>query len=108
MELEQQTCVDSNRVHEPDNDCPERISGLEALIEGAPSLPERKMIWHRTFEAVLDGTREGLNPMVCDSGRRLRSMTELLARIEELKGLKGQMEAVEMSITKAVRDGTLS
>ena len=36
-----------------------------------------------------------------------KSMAELHARIEELDGLKGQMEAVGMSITNAVSDGTL-
>ena len=108
MELEQQTSVDSNIVHEPDNDCPERISGLQALLEGAPSLPERRLSWHHTFETVLDGTREGSIPIVCDGGRRLKSTTELHARMEELERLKDQMDAVGMSIVQAVGDGTLS
>ena len=38
---------------------PDRISGLQALLEGAPVLPEYKLSWHRAFEKLLDGTREG-------------------------------------------------
>ena len=40
-------------------DCLDRISGLQALLEGAPALPERKLSWHRAFEKLLDATREG-------------------------------------------------
>jgi len=47
-------------------DSPERISGLQALLEGEPPLPERKWLWHSALERLLDGTREGSNPMVCD------------------------------------------
>ena len=59
VELEQQTYADSNIVHEPATDCPGRISGLQALLEGAPSPPDRKMLWHRTLEELLDGIRDG-------------------------------------------------
>ena len=66
VELEQQTYADSNIVHEPTTDCSERISGLQALLEGAPPLPERKLLWHCALEKLLDGTREGLNPVLGD------------------------------------------
>ena len=66
VELEQQTYADSNIVHEPGTDCPESISGLQALLKGAPPLPERKLLWHCALEQLLDGTRDGSNPMVGD------------------------------------------
>src|SRR5258706_16360169 len=59
VELEQQTYADSNTVHEPATDCPERIAGLQALLEGAPTLPDRKLLWHHALEELLDGTRDG-------------------------------------------------
>ena len=59
VELEQQTYVDGSRVHELGADYPERISGLQALLEGAPPLPERKLLWHCALEKLLDGTRDG-------------------------------------------------
>ena len=40
-------------------DCLDSISRLRVLLEGAPVLPERKLSWHRAFEKLLDGTREG-------------------------------------------------
>ena len=61
IELEQQTYADRNRFHEPATDCPERISGLQALLEDAPLLPDRKLLWHRALEELLDGTRDGLD-----------------------------------------------
>ena len=64
VELEQQTYADSKIVHEPGTDSPERISGLQALLEWAPPLPERKLLWHCALDKLLDGTREGSNPMV--------------------------------------------
>ena len=59
IELEQQTSANSNIVHESAADCPERISGLRALLENAPPLPDRKMLWHCALEEILDGTRDG-------------------------------------------------
>ena len=59
IELEQHTYADGTMVHEPATDCPDRISGLQALLEGAPPLPDRKLLWHRTLEELLDGTRDG-------------------------------------------------
>ena len=50
---------DSNIVHELATDCPARIAGLQALLEGAPPLPDSKLLWHRTLEELLDGTRDG-------------------------------------------------
>ena len=50
---------DSSIVHEPTTNCPERITGLQALLEGAPPLPDSKLLWHRTLEKLLDGTRDG-------------------------------------------------
>ena len=44
-------------------DCLESISGLQALLEDAPALPERKMSWHCALEKLLDGTREGEVPI---------------------------------------------
>ena len=41
----------------------ESISGLQALLEDAPPLPERKMLWHCALEKLLDGTREGEVPI---------------------------------------------
>jgi hypothetical protein len=66
VELEQQMYADSNIVHEPGTDCPERISGLQVLIEGAPPLPERKLLWHCALEKLLDGTRDGSTPILGD------------------------------------------
>ena len=66
MELEQQTYADGNIAHEPGTDYPERISGLQALLEGAPLLLERKLSWHCALEKLLDGTREGSNSMAGD------------------------------------------
>ena len=59
VELEQKTYDDGNIVHEPATDCPGRIAGLQALLEGAPSLPDSKLLWHRALEKLLDGTRNG-------------------------------------------------
>ena len=50
---------DSHIVHEPAIDCPKRISGLQALLEGAPPLPDSKLLWHHTLGELLDGTRNG-------------------------------------------------
>ena len=60
VELEQQTYADSNVVHEPATNCPERISGLRALLDGAPPLLDSELLWHRALEKLLDGTRDGL------------------------------------------------
>ena len=35
---------------------PDRIAGLQALLEGAPSLPDSKLLWHCTLKELLDGT----------------------------------------------------
>ena len=58
--------ADSHIVHEAATDVSERISGLQVLLEGAPPLPERKLLWHCALEKLLDGTREGLNPILGD------------------------------------------
>ena len=63
VELEQNMYADSNIAHEPGADCPERISSLQALLEGAPPLPERKLLWHCALEKLVDGTRDGSNPV---------------------------------------------
>ena len=55
--------ADSTIAHRPGADFPERISGLQVLLEGAPVLPERKMLWHCALEKLLDGTRKGSNPV---------------------------------------------
>ena len=99
--------ADSNIVLEPATDCPERISGLQALLEGAPPLPERKQLWHSAIEKLLEGTQEGSNPMVGDWNCGLKSAAELHARAEELLSLKDQMQALGTSIAKAVSDGHL-
>ena len=65
VELEQKMYFDSNVIHQPGADCPERISGLQALLEGAPP-PERKLLWHCALEELLDGTRDGPNPIPGD------------------------------------------
>jgi hypothetical protein len=44
--------ADSNIVHEPVTDFPERISGLQELLKGAPPLPERKLWWHCALEML--------------------------------------------------------
>ena len=59
VELEQKLYDDSNIVREPATDCPEKISGLQALLEGTPPLPDSKLLWHRALEELLDGTRNG-------------------------------------------------
>ena len=69
VELEQQMYADSNPLDDPATDCPERISGLQALLEGAPPLPDSKLMWHRAFEELLDGTRDGSKrPWVIEIG----------------------------------------
>jgi len=60
VELEQRTYADRSIVHELGTDRSERISGLQVLLEGAPPLPEHKLLWHCTIEKLLDGTRQGL------------------------------------------------
>jgi len=107
VELEQRTYADANIVHEPDTDYPERISGLQALLEGAPPLPEHKLLWHCALEKLLDGTREGSSPMVRDGNCGLKPTAELHTRVEELESLKDQVQAVKMSIAKAVSEGPL-
>jgi hypothetical protein len=99
--------ADSSIVHKPVTDSLERISGLQALLKGAPPLPERKLLWHCALEKLVDGTQEGLNPMVGDWDRRLTSTAELHARVEELERLKGQMQTTGISIAKAVSDRSL-
>ena len=63
MELEQNMYTESIIAHGPGADCLRRISGLQALLEEAPPLPERKMLWHCALEKLLDGTREGSHPV---------------------------------------------
>ena len=50
---------DSNMVHKSATNCPERIAGLQALLEGPPPLPDSKILWHRALGELLDGTRNG-------------------------------------------------
>jgi hypothetical protein len=64
VELEQQMYADSNIIYEHSTDCPESITGLQALLEWDPPLPERKLLWHSAFENLLDGTRNGSNPVL--------------------------------------------
>jgi len=66
VELEQQTYADGDIVHAPATDCLDRIAGLQALLEGAPPLPDQKLLWHCALEKLLDGTRDGSNPVVGD------------------------------------------
>ena len=63
LELEQNMYADSIIAHRPGADCSERISGLQGLLEGAPPLPESNLLWHCTLEKLLDGTRDGSNPV---------------------------------------------
>ena len=53
--------VDSNITHKPGANCPGRVSGLQALLEGAPPLPQSKLMWHGTLERLLGDTRDGPN-----------------------------------------------
>ena len=55
--------ADSNIAQGPGADCPKRISGLQVLLEGAPPLPTLRLSWHCTLEKLLDGTRDGSNPV---------------------------------------------
>ena len=58
-------------------DCPGRISGLQALLEGAPSPPDCKLLWHRAIEELLDGTRDGSkHPWTLKSKTKLNGRTE--------------------------------
>jgi len=98
--------ADNNIFHEPGTDCPERITGLQALLEGAPPLPDHKLLWHCALEKLLDGTREGSSQMVGDWNCGLRPTAELHTRVEELETLKDQVQAVKTSIAKAVSDET--
>ena len=49
----------SNKPHEPATDRQERVSGLQALLKGAPPPLESNLLWHLALEKLLDGTREG-------------------------------------------------
>ena len=90
IELERQMYVDCNRVHEPATDCPEyRISGLEALLEGAPVLPDPKLLWHHALEELLDGTRDGLKHSYRGS---LRSETKINGRTAQSNRRAGEVE----------------
>ena len=60
--IERQTYVESMQFANG-TDCLESISALQALLEDAPPLPERKMSWHCAFEKLLDGTRDGEVPI---------------------------------------------
>jgi hypothetical protein len=80
--------ADSNIVHEPVTDCPERISGLEALLKQAPPLPECKLLWHCALEKLLDGTQNGSNP----NDGRLRSETKTSSRTTRSSGSTGETE----------------
>ena len=82
--------------------------GLQALLEGAPPLPERKLLWHCALETLLDGTRDGLNPVLSDEILDLITTIELHSRMEELETLKGRMKTAAMSIGKAVSDRTIN
>ena len=94
--------ADSNIVHEPAADSPERISGLQALLKNVPPLPDCKLLWHRALEELLVGTRDGSKRLLSDRGRGLNSTAELHTRIEELEKLNTQVQAVKMSTTNAV------
>ena len=87
VELEQQTYADSIVVHEPATNCPERISGLQALLEGAPPLLDSNLLWHRALEKLLDGTRDGLkHPW------QLRSETKIDGRTARSNRRAGKVE----------------
>ncbi len=92
IELEQQTYADSNIVHEPATDSPERISGLQALLEHAPPPPDRKLLWHRALEELLDGTRDGSR-----LPERLRSETKIGDRTEHSNRRTGKVERSDAS-----------
>ena len=98
--------ADGSTFHEPATDFPERISSLQALLEGAPPLPDCKLLWHHALEGLVDGTRNGSKHTLGDRDRRLKPMAELHTRIEELETLKNHMQAVGMSITNAVSERT--
>ena len=87
IELEQQTYADSNVVHEPSADFLNRISGLQALLENAPPLPDREMLWHRALEELLDGARDGSELLW-----RLRSETEPNSRNAHSNRRAGKVE----------------
>ena len=59
VELEEQTYAGSSIVYEPATDRPDRISGLQALLEGAPPPLSSKLLWHDALEKLLDGTLNG-------------------------------------------------
>ena len=108
MEVEQKTYAEADITRRPNTDRLERISGLKTLLEGAPSLPERKMSWHCALEKLLDGTRDGLIPSCAIEIRdRLTTDIELQTRIEEMEALENRMETVGVSIAKAVSEGIL-
>ena len=86
VKLEQQTYADSNIVHEPATDCPERISGLKALLEGAPVLPDSKLMWHRALARLLDGTRDGLKHPRCGRSRSETKINGRAARSDRRTG----------------------
>ena len=89
VELEQQTYFESNIVHEPATDCPERISGLQALLEGAPVLHDSNLLWHRALGTLLDGTRDGSKHPCCG---RLRSEAKMNSRTAQSNRRAGKDE----------------
>ena len=89
VELEQQMYAESNIVHEPATHCLERISGLQALLKGAPVLHDPKVLWHRALEKLLDGTRDG-SKHPCRGRSRLE--TKIDGRTAESNRRAGKIE----------------
>ena len=59
------------------------------MLEGAPTLPDPKLLWHRTLEELLDGTRDGLKHPWRGS---LRSETEINGRTAQSNRRAGEVE----------------
>ena len=87
VELEQRTYADSTIVYEPATDGPERIAGLQALLEGAPPLPDRKLLWHCALEKLLDCTRDGSK-----HSRAIEIRTKINGRTEHSNRRVGKIE----------------
>ncbi len=102
VELEQHTYENINIVQLPCTECPERISGLQALLEGAPPLPERKLLWHSALEKEASGWYSRWSDS--DPGR-LRLGTKTYGRTAHSNGRAGKAERSNTGCGRVHRHG---
>ena len=104
VELEQQTYADSEIVHDPATDCPGRISGLQALLEGAPVLHDSNLLWHRALETLLDGTRNGSKHPCCGKLRSEAKMNGRTAQSNRRAGKDERSDGIRENVDRQRRE----